>query len=124
MVELERCDVLSIPYLVIHPGSHMGSGEAAGLARIVNALDSAHRRLPDARVKVALETTSGQGNDLGYRFEQLAEIIARAEQSDRLSVCFDTCHTLVAGYDFRDAAGYERVFDENLARLRALIDRS
>lgn len=112
VVELERCDVLSIPYLVIHPGSHMGSGEAAGLARIVNALDSAHRRLPGARVKVALETTSGQGNDLGYRFEQLAEIIARAEQSDRLAVCFDTCHTLVAGYDFRDAAGYKRVFGE------------
>ncbi len=110
VVEMERCDVLAIPYLVIHPGSHVGSGEAAGIARVVEALNVAHDRLPDARVKITLETTAGQGTNLGYRFEQLAAMIAGTEASDRLAVCYDTCHTLAAGYDFRTPEGYAEVF--------------
>ena len=112
VVELERCDVLAIPYLVVHPGSHTGSGEASGLSRIVNGLNGTHDRLPDARAKVALEITAGQGDHLGYRFEHLAEIIRRVEVSDRLAVCFDTCHALAAGYDFRSPEGCARVFRE------------
>jgi deoxyribonuclease-4 len=110
VVELERCEVLRIPYLVIHPGSHMGSGEEAGIRRIAEALNGAHHRLPDARVKVTLETTAGQGDHLGYRFEQLAAMIEATEAGDRLAVCYDTCHTLSAGYDFRTAEGYADVF--------------
>jgi deoxyribonuclease-4 len=122
LFEMERCDLLVIPYLVIHPGSHMGTGEEAGIARIVTALNLAHDRLPDARVKITLETTAGQGTNLGYRFEHLAAMIAGAEAGDRLAVCYDTCHTLAAGYDFRTPAGYAQVlkqFDDvvGLARL-------
>ncbi len=110
VVELERCDQLAIGHLVIHPGSHMESGEEAGIARIVAALDIVHDRLPDARVKITLETTAGQGTNLGYRFEHLAAMIAGVKAGDRLAVCFDTCHVLAAGYDFRTPTGYTEVF--------------
>lgn len=112
LVEMQRCDVLAIPYLVIHPGSHMESGEPAGVARIVEALNFAHERLPDARVKITLETTAGQGTNLGYRFEHLAAMIEGTEAKDRLAVCYDTCHTLAAGYDFRTPEGYVGVFQQ------------
>jgi deoxyribonuclease-4 len=112
LIEIERCDVLAIPYLVIHPGSHIGSGEEPGLARIADALNVAHDRLPDAQAKITLETTAGQGTNLGYRFEHLATMIAGTEVKDRLAVCYDTCHTLAAGYDFRTAEGYAEVFNE------------
>ena len=112
VVEMQRCDALAIPYLIIHPGSHMGSGEQTGIQRIALALNMAQGRLPDAWVKVALETTSGQGDHLGYRFEQIAGMIRRVEAGDRLAVCFDTCHTLTAGYDFRTPEGYADVFRE------------
>ena len=112
VVEMERCDLLAIPYLVIHPGSHVESGEAAGIARVIAALDVAHNRLPDARVKITLETTAGQGTNLGHRFEHLAAMIAGVDAGDRLAVCYDTCHTLAAGYDFRTAEGYAEVFGQ------------
>jgi deoxyribonuclease-4 len=112
LVEMERCDLLAIPYLVIHPGSHMESGEDAGVARIGGALNIAHERLPDARVKITLETTAGQGTNLGYRFEQLAAMIEETEAKNRLAVCYDTCHTLAAGYDFRTPEGYAEVFQQ------------
>jgi len=112
LVELERCEVLDIPYLIIHPGSHMESGEEAGIARIAEALNVTHERLPDAQVKITLETTAGQGTNLGYRFEQLAAMIEGTEARDRLTVCYDTCHTLAAGYDFRTPDGYAEVFKQ------------
>ena len=112
VIEMERCDVLAIPYLVIHPGAHMGSGEEAGIVRIGQALSIAHDRLPGAQVKITLETTAGQGTNLGYRFEQLAAMIDGTEAKDRLAVCYDTCHTLAAGYDFRAPGGYAQVFQQ------------
>ncbi len=123
-VELERCHTLTIPYLVIHPGSHVGSGEEAGIARIASALDWLHDKLPDIGTKIALETTAGQGTNLGYRFEQLAQMIEATAQPDRLVVCFDTCHALAAGYDFRSRAGYAdvlRQFDEILGLDRLKV---
>jgi deoxyribonuclease-4 len=112
LVEMERCNLLAIPYLVIHPGSHMGSGEEAGIARIANALNIAHDRLPDAQMKITLETTAGQGTNLGYRFEHLGAMIEATEAKSRLAVCYDTCHTLAAGYDFRTPDGYAEVFKQ------------
>jgi deoxyribonuclease-4 len=112
VVEMERCDALAIPHLVIHPGSHVGSGEEVGIARIVEALNIAHDRLPEAQVKISLETTAGQGTNLGHRFEHLALMIEGVEADHRLSVCYDTCHTLAASYDFRTPAGYAQVFKE------------
>jgi deoxyribonuclease-4 len=112
VIEMERCDMLNIPYLVIHPGSHVGSGEEAGIARIVEGLNIAHDRLSNAQVKITLETTAGQGTNLGHRFEHLAAMIDGVEAGDRLAVCFDTCHTLAAGYDFRTPEGYAEVFKQ------------
>ncbi len=124
LVEMERCDTLAIPYLVIHPGSHMGSGEEAGIARIVESLNVAHERMPDAEVKITLENTAGQGTNLGHRFEHLAAMIEGTQANHRLAVCYDTCHTLAAGYDFRTPTGYSEVlkqFDEIIGLDRLTV---
>jgi len=123
--DLERCEQLGLPGLVIHPGSHMGSGEEAGLARIVAALDEVHHRLAEARVQVWLEITAGQGDHLGYTFEQIGAMIEGAREPQRLGVCFDTAHAFAAGYELRTRDGYETTwakFDETLGleRLRAI----
>ena len=105
--ELARCDALGIPWLVVHPGSHVGSGTAAGCARVAAALT----RILDVRrggAGVLLENTAGQGNTLGAHPEELAEILHGAGDDDRVGVCFDTCHALAAGFDVRAADGYER----------------
>ena len=124
-VELERAERLGIPYLVTHPGAHLGRGEADGIARVAEALNLLHAALPSARVQVLLETTAGQGSSLGYRFEQLAAILAGVERADRLGVCLDTCHVFAAGYDIRSAEGYRRTLWEldacvGLRRLKAI----
>lgn len=110
--ELERCELLGIPYLVAHPGAHVGSGEEAGLATIAHSLDEALKSCPGFAVKVALEITAGQGTNLGYRFAHMAQIFDRAAENDRLRLCFDTEHAFAAGYDLRSAEGYERAFSE------------
>ncbi len=119
--ELERCAQLGIPYLILHPGSHVGAGEEAGLGRVVEALDrlllsrgrgGIGRAAEDGRLKLLIETTSGTGSNLGHRFEQIAYILARARCAPFMGVCFDTCHVLSAGYELRTAAGYRKTFRE------------
>ena len=110
--ELDRCELLGIPYLVTHPGSHVGSGEEAGIARIALALNQIFSLRPVQRVKVLLETTAGQGNSVGHRFEHLRAIIDRVHESDRVAVCIDTCHIFAAGYDLRTERGYHDVISE------------
>ncbi len=110
--EIERCEQLGIPFLVFHPGSHVGSGEAAGLQRIIDSLDSALSLKPSCETQVLLENTAGQGSNLGYRFEHLAEILGKTQYPDRLGVCLDTCHLFAAGYDLRTRSTYEAVFRE------------
>lgn len=99
--ELSRCLKLSIPYLVTHPGAHMGAGEDAGLSRVAAALDKVHAQVKDRSTVTCLEITAGQGSSLGYRLEHLATIIDRVKHPERLAVCFDTAHLFAAGYDFR-----------------------
>ena len=101
MEELRRCAALGIPYLVTHPGAHMGAGEEAGLAKVVAALDVIHDAVPADGVVTCLEITAGQGSSLGYRLEHLAEIMSRVKAPRRLGVCLDTAHLFAAGYDFR-----------------------
>jgi deoxyribonuclease-4 len=110
--ELERAEQLGIPSLVTHPGAHLGSGEPDGIARVAEALNVLHAALPRARVRILLETTAGQGTSLGYRFEQLAEILGRVEAAHRVGICLDTCHLFAAGYDLRSAAGYRATMRE------------
>jgi deoxyribonuclease-4 len=108
--ELGRAELLGIPYLVMHPGAHLGDGESKGLLRISEGINRIHDRTERYSVKILLETTAGQGTNLGYRFDHLAEIIERTESKDRLGVCFDTCHAFVAGYDFRNQTTYKGLF--------------
>jgi len=110
--ELERCEVLGVTHLIAHPGSHVGAGELAGIKTIAKSLDEVHKACPGYGVKVTLEITAGQGSNLGYRFEQIANIIDATQKSDRLRVCFDTEHAFAAGYDLRTRDGYERTFGE------------
>jgi deoxyribonuclease-4 len=110
--ELERCEALSIPCLIAHPGAHLGAGESEGIKTIAASLSEIHAACPGLRVKVALEITAGQGSCLGHRFEHIRDILEAASQSDRLRVCFDTQHAFAAGYEIRTRAGYERTFDE------------
>lgn len=107
--EMERCNRLGIDKIVMHPGSHIGEGEETGIKRIVEALDLLFEAASDFKGKILLETTAGQGTNLGYRFEQLQAIISGCSHGDRLAVCFDTCHTFASGYDFRTREGYDRV---------------
>jgi len=107
--ELMRAHALDIPYVVIHPGAHLGDGETKGIERVSEGLNRVFDLTSRLAVRILLETTAGQGTSLGYRFEQLAEIIQRSAHQERLGVCLDTCHIFAAGYDVRDRRGFERV---------------
>ncbi|HAL62314.1 MAG TPA: deoxyribonuclease IV [Chloroflexi bacterium] len=122
--ELARCDALGLPFLVVHPGSHVGQGEEAGLARIAEALSLVLAKKPGYESQIVLEITAGQGHTLGYSFQQLARLIELTEGGERLGICFDTCHAFVAGYEIRTPEGYDTTFDElneliGLERLKA-----
>jgi len=110
--ELERCEALGIESLVLHPGAHMGAGEARGIARVGAALRRAHAATPGLAVKTVLENTAGQGTSLGYAVSQLAAIIAASGDPDRLAMCFDTAHGFAAGYDISTSEGYAGLWEE------------
>jgi len=125
IVELERCEALGLPWLVLHPGSHVGSGEEAGLARVAQALGEIHAATPGYRVRILLENTAGQGANLGYSFEHLAWLIEHTPEGERLGVCLDTCHVFAAGYELRTPQGYAETMEEfdriiGLERLHAI----
>jgi deoxyribonuclease-4 len=110
--ELERCEALGVPWLVTHPGSHVGSGEDVGIATIAASIHEAHKACPGYNVKVALEITAGQGSNLGYSFQQMGRIFNSVKENDRLRLCFDTEHAFAAGYDISSDEGYQRTFAE------------
>ena len=116
--ELARCDALSIPHLVSHPGAHTGSGEDAGLDRIARAYRRLFRERPDFRVTLCLENTAGGGSTLGRSFEELADLRSRiidqagSEFAGRIGFCVDTCHALAAGYDITTEKKTEAVIQE------------
>jgi len=123
--ELERCELLKIPNLVFHPGSHVDSGEETGMDKIVENINKLFEELPDGKTWLLLETTAGQGSNLGYTFEQLAYMIDRVENKSRLGVCLDTCHIFAAGYPISDPKEYKKTikqFDDviGLDRLRII----
>ena len=109
--ELIRSSALRIPYCVLHPGAHMGSGIDAGLLKISESLNRIFSETADTTSRLLLETTAGQGSGLGHTFEQLAEIIDRIEQKDRMGVCLDTCHIFAAGYDLRTPETYQQTMN-------------
>lgn len=122
--ELKRTELLELPCLVMHPGAHMNQGEQWGIKRITDGILEALKRSGTKKVKVALETTAGQGSNLGYKFEQLASILDELPK-DRAGVCYDTAHTFAAGYDIRTPKAYKNTMDEfdktiGIARLLAI----
>lgn len=122
--ELERAELLGLIGVVMHPGSYVSSSESAGLERIVQGLDEVHRRTPHVRTQTLLETTAGQGTNLGHRFEHLQFILQRVANPDRIGVCVDTCHIFAAGYPLDSAEEYQATFAKfdrliGLDRIRA-----
>ena len=125
IIELERSAALGLTGLVLHPGAHVGSGEAAGLARVAEALGQVHAATPGIQTEILLETTAGQGTKLGYSFEQMDWLIRHTRQGERLGICLDTCHIFNAGYELRTPEGYAETmaaFDRliGLDRLKAI----
>jgi len=110
--ELVRADQLELPFLVLHPGAHLGAGEQAGLEKIVNSIDEVFRKVPNLKTKIALEITAGQGSCIGHRFEHLAHIIENVREPERLRVCVDTAHLFAAGYDIGSESGIRKIFRE------------
>ncbi len=109
--EMQRCELLGIPYLNIHPGSHLRQiSEQECLERIAASVNYVLERTRG--VTVVLENTAGQGSNLGFRFEHLAEIIRLVDDPDRVGCCIDTCHAHAAGYDLLTPESYERTMEE------------
>ena len=111
-LEIERAEQLRIPFIVLHPGSHLEAGEEKGLQKIAEALRNLLSETEGHKVKILLETTAGQGTNLGYKFEHLATLLKLIDYPDRMGTCFDTCHVFAAGYDFRTEKGYEEVISQ------------
>jgi deoxyribonuclease-4 len=122
--EVMRCAALKIPFLVTHPGAHMGQGETVGLKLVAEALDEVYEKTGAQSVTTCLEITAGQGTSLGWRLEHLAQIISQARCADRLAVCLDTAHLFAAGYDFRGPkyAAFRKEVDDlvGLDRVKVL----
>jgi deoxyribonuclease-4 len=115
--EIRRADMLGLPFLVLHPGNHMGAGEEAGIAAAAANLRWVLDQSRSNRVKIALENTAGQGTGLGFRLEHLAAIAEKVGLPSRIGYCFDTCHAFAAGYDIsrpRGLAAALRDFDRLL----------
>ncbi|MCE9554321.1 MAG: deoxyribonuclease IV [Planctomycetes bacterium] len=112
VVELRRAAQLGIPFVVAHPGAYTTSSEELGLKRIAKGLDEVHRQTRGVESCCLLETTAGQGSNLGWRFEHLAAIIDKVKDPERLGVCFDTCHVFAAGYGLQTAEEYKQTMRE------------
>jgi len=124
IVEFQRAALLGLKYVVAHPGSFTTSSEEAGIRRVIRGLDQVHRQTPELNVACLLETTAGQGSNLGWRFEHLAAMLDGVQHPERLGICFDTCHVFAAGYPMSPEKEYRatmRAFDKSvgLAQIKA-----
>jgi deoxyribonuclease-4 len=117
VVELQRGERLGLRYVVVHPGAHTTATQRAGIRHAIRSLDEVHRQTTDLRCRCLLETTAGQGTGLGWRFEQLADLLQGVRNPDRLGICLDTCHVFAAGYDL----GSDRAYRETLRSLDRLV---
>lgn len=122
--EVTRCDALGLSYCVLHPGSYKDQTPEGAISKIIAAFEEVLMKTDFSKVKILLENTAGQGSAIGYRFEHLKEIIG-AVRSERIGVCFDTCHAFSAGYDLRTGEVFNKTFDEfdkivGLDKLKAI----
>jgi len=117
--ELLRSSELHIPYVVLHPGSHMGTGEKAGISRIAESVNRLFSDTSGIEARLLFETTAGQGAGVGHRFEQLAELLDQVENKKGIGVCLDTSHIFAAGYDIRT----KRMYRQTMAAFDAVVGR-
>ena len=109
--EIRRCEALGLRLLNFHPGSHLN--EISAQVCLDNIAESLNFAIANTSgVKLVLENTAGQGSNLGYDFAQLAYVIDKISNKDRIGVCIDTCHAFAAGYDLRSPQAYERTMSE------------
>jgi len=111
-IELERAERLGLLGVVLHPGSYVKSSPEEGLNRIVSALDEIHKRVPGLNTETWLETTAGQGTNLGCQFEELQFLLENVSENDRLGICVDTCHIFAAGYSLQKKSEYQETFEK------------
>ena len=121
--EIEFATQLDLPFLVLHPGAHLGAGEQAGLEQIVSGLNEVFAVTKKSPVRIALENTAGQGSALGNKIEHLDAIFDGVDQPERLGVCLDTAHFFAAGYDIRTSKGWDAAIGEvaSLVGLRQIL---
>jgi deoxyribonuclease-4 len=121
--EIRLAADLGLPFLVLHPGAHLGAGEEAGLRQAAAGLDEAIEATAECPVRIALENTAGQGTCLGHRIEHLAALFERVKRPQRLGVCLDTAHFFAAGYDLRTAKGWNAAIRQvqTLIGLKAIL---
>lgn len=100
--EIVRTHAMGAKQIVLHPGAHVKQGPEEGIKNIIEGLNDVLEQTKDLPVKIALETMAGKGTEIGRTFEELAAIIKGVKHNERLSVCFDTCHTHDAGYDVKN----------------------
>lgn len=112
IVEIQRATAFGLSGVVMHPGSHLQSTPEEGLNRIIQALDRVHAETPSDSAKTLLETTAGQGTNLGWRFEHLASILDNVKQPERCAVCVDSCHIHAAGYKTQTPEDYASTMAE------------
>ena len=109
--ELKRSSMLDIPFVVLHPGAHLGKEKDKGIEKIALSINKIFVQTPDIQLRLLLETTAGQGSGLGHTFEQLASMMDKIENQDRIGICLDTSHVFAAGYDIRTPESYRKVTD-------------
>jgi len=107
--ELLRADQLGLPFLVLHPGAHVGAGVEAGIELAAASLDNVFEAAGPVKTRIALENTAGQGSTLGSSFEELRGILDRVKEPERFCICLDTAHLLAAGHDITTQAGMKKV---------------
>lgn len=110
--EIHLAENLGLPFIVLHPGAHLGLGEEAGLRNAVAGLDEVFRGTKSSPVRIALENTAGQGTCLGYKLNHLTAIFERVQRPERLGICLDTAHFFAAGYDLRTRDGWNKAIKE------------
>lgn len=109
--EMQRCEQLGLTMLNFHPGSHLNEmSEEECLDRIASSINKS--LAATETVKAVIENTAGQGSNLGFTFDQIAHIISKVENKERVGVCIDTCHAFAAGYDISTPEGYKAVWDD------------
>ncbi len=110
--ELIRCSQLGLDHAILHPGSHMGAGEDEGIQHAADMLNRLFEQTSGIATRLLLETTAGQGDCVGHALGQLADIVNRVADQNRVGICLDTCHIFAAGYDISTEEGYDRTMAE------------